>query len=402
MPHGESAKLGSASSHTVIRAVRRVMMVRMKGVMLLLALGGCDAVFGLDAPKLHDASGGGGADASCAKIGKYGEGGAGWFLTCVPADTDDVVLDLPIVDTSIDARCGDDPMQCTIVARTLTIPSDVQVVGNRPLVLVAAVSITIDAVLDVSSSRDPAGQVPGPGAGEVVACMDIPSGESSTTGGGAGGAGASWQTQGGDGGSGKTGVITSPLSATLHPSTLRAGCQGGTSGTAKNIGATVGGFGGGAIYLAAPVITLGTGGAIEARGNGGDGGGGLVMGSGGGGGGAGGLIVLDTMSFALPIGSGALNANGGGGGGGGGGGSSGGAGLQSLAPALPGSGGSAAGGATGGIGGADNADGQPGTDASAADGGGGGGGGEGFILLFSAGTTHAPDPLRISPDLTVP
>lgn len=377
------------------------MIGRMKWIGLVLALGGCDAVFGLDMPKLHDATRS--VDSNCTNIGHYGEGGGGWFLTCVPDGADDVVLGFQTVDTSNDSRCGNDPVHCTIMARMLTISQDVHVVGKRSLVLVATGSITIDALLDASASRDGSGQLPGPGAGAGAspACMDIPDGASSTTGGGAGGAGASWQTRGGEGGAGDAGLKTPSMPPALHPVTLLAGCRGGGGGKALDLQASGGGFGGGAVYLAAPVITFGPEAAIDARGNGGEGGDGMIMGAGGGGGGTGGLIVFDTRSFEFPIDSAILNANGGGGGGGGGG-SVGGLGFQSATPSSGGSGG--AGGPMGGVGGvgaSGNGDGQPGSNGNPNGGGGGGGGAEGFILLFSAGATHSTDRTRVSPDLTI-
>jgi hypothetical protein len=188
---------------------------------------------------------------------------------------------------------------------------NVQVVGSRPLVLVAFGEIRIEGTVDASAT----GATAGGGAGSDATCG---AGVGSTGGdqrddfdhaGGAGGAGGGFGTAGGDGPA-LAGSEGQPAStggapggdASLVP--LRGGCRGGNGGN----GGGVGGAGGGAIQLVAQA-QLRVNGTVSVAGGGGAGG--TATSSGGGGGGSGGAILLEARSLEI---RGALTANGGGGG----------------------------------------------------------------------------------------
>jgi hypothetical protein len=269
------------------------------------------------------------------------------------------------------------PEACFIVASSMTFNALVQVRGSRPLVLVAASSITFNATggLDVSSKR---GGLVGPGAAQQV-CPAFPVTPTNSTSGGGGGAGGSFMTQGGPGGDGNNGSSANgvaPAAEAVNPAVLRAGCPGQAGGTGQN-GANQGlpGPGGGAVFLlAGDSISLAAGTMINASGAGA-----IQAGryGGGGGGGSGGTIVLHAPAITA---TGAfLMANGGGGSGGGHNSGNGGAGPgeDPSTPLTPAAGGTAADNA--GPGGRGFAEGFPalggGLGASSRGGGGGGGGG---------------------------
>jgi hypothetical protein len=169
---------------------------------------------------------------------------------------------------------------------------------------------------------------------------------------------------------------------------LRGGCPGGKGGIGTGTTRTLGGPGGGAIYLVARG-TLTINGAIDASGAGGNGGSSTK--AGGGGGGSGGMIVIHAGTIALGA-NGAVAANGGGGGGGGGvaaGGSDGDDPIGNF-PLMVASGGQFAmmGAVRGGDGAAGATPAKEGSD-SAGGGGGGGGGGLGQIRVLKGGTIPA-------------
>jgi hypothetical protein len=91
---------------------------------------------------------------------------------------------------------------------------------------------------------------------------------------------------------------------------LHLGSGGGSGGVGLLGGATLGGRGGGLLFISAPTLTIN--GAVEANGNDGeDGNGSVIDTAGGAGGGAGGTIWLRAQTFA---GSGAITSVGGNGG----------------------------------------------------------------------------------------
>lgn len=265
---------------------------------------------------------------------------------------------------------------CIVMGQTVTIDGVVRATGSRPLVLIAATTLTISAtgVLDVSSSGTSA-----PGAGAVSnmeLCGSPTDGSVSADSAGSGGAGGTFKGVGGPGGdTGSAGGGTPSLVA-IGGSPLRGGCPGTSGG---NNGVSNGGAGGGAVVLIAGT-TIEVRGSVRAWGAGGRGGGRAGGGGGGGGGGSGGLIALDAPTVRL---EGSLLAGGGGGGGGGTSGGEGSPGQEMSPSGAAGMGGPSTMGGAGGSGGAvAMADmGQPGEGQSTV-GAGGGGGGVGAIRIF--------------------
>jgi hypothetical protein len=382
----------------------------MKRLALLFALGGCDAVFGLDTPKLRDAgaggdSGSGSADCS-TKVGAYGNNGnAGWFQYC-PVPGVKTFSDITTINTDAPATCADhETFACLIESGTITLNGVVTVTGSRPLILAASTEIDINGVLDVSSSATGNGP-----AADPQVCSQTGTGATGASGiGGGGGAGGSWRSMGGDGGRGGTGglgvVGGTAAMPSDQPTMLRGGCAGASGGDATG-GSTggQGGPGGGAVYLMSPQIVLDAASQVEAVGmfgTGGKSGGGATGSGGGAGGGTGGLIVFDTATLKLPSTGGFVFANGGGGGAGGDPSSNGMDGMRSSGASTAGMGGLAgiSGGGIGGTGALGTASaGIGGNGATSAHaGGGGGGGGQGFILLFTMNAVPSPTDMRYSP-----
>ena len=163
---------------------------------------------------------------------------------------------------------------CVVAAQTIELASDLRATGNRPLVLIAATTLTLDAgfTIDVAS-RD--GSNTGAG-GNDAACV-APSTPEGDTGGGGGGAGGSFGGKGGDGGigdgnnNGGFDGTAAPGIATdaVTPTVVRGGCKGGVAGgDSPNNAGRAGGSSGGAVYLiAGTVLTIN--GTIDASGAGG-------------------------------------------------------------------------------------------------------------------------------------
>lgn len=291
------------------------------------------------------------------------------------------------------------PDACIVVGSTISM-SSLNVIGPRPLVLVAATTLTISGTLDASTRRSGTPKI-GPGA-PAAGCGQPTDQPTDSTSGAGGGAGGSFTTKGGDGGAGDVGSTsggTAIDALVTAPTSLRAGCSGQTGGEGDSTSnGGVGGGGGGALVLiAGERIVLSDNAIVNASGAGaskaGDSGG-------GGGGGSGGMIVFHAP--AITTGSNVfIIANGGGGGSGGN--DSGGCGctagsdpdpLDPLSFAPGGSGG-------GGSGGGGFAQGTPAQNGSPNPGGGqaggGGGGGAGFIqtnVAFS-GPLISPAPVTV-------
>ena len=258
--------------------------------------------------------------------------------------------------------------------------------GNRPLVVAAWYSATVNGTINANSVRDlvvgtqAAGAGANPGACSAVAAT---AGQENNTQGGGGGGGG-FGGDGGDGGDGDDGDATHGKkgSAVSSPTELRGGCAGAKGGGSSS---GSGGLGGGALQLTARVaITVS--GVLNAGGASG-GGGGVLTESGGGGGGSGGYLGLEAPTVTLTS-SAVLAANGGGGGGG----------AADSAPGLPGLNGQPSGvEAAGGLGalfkgGNGGAGGHQGSLAGKSgvkslDGGGGGGGGAGHVVITSSNYT---------------
>jgi hypothetical protein len=303
--------------------------------------------------------------------------GTGVWTVHVPTlPTESVALPASInTDTSVlcstDAAFVDasQPASCVIVGTTITVPGTTNVRGNKPLVLVATDSFTVDHNLDVAGHR---GQAL-PAGGNWSGCGSPTSGADRGTGGG-GGAGGSFMTGGGNGGTGDNtralaGMATGALGT---PTFLHGGCPGSRGGDGQQSAGGVAN-GGGAIYVvAANSITVSA--LINASGSGAVGGG---HASGGGGGGSGGMIVLYAPQVSV---TGSLLANGGGGSAGGDQNAGGQVGSDEMIAnpllAPPGGGGP---GGPGGDGFTDGTGATGGGNGDDGEGGGGGGGGAGYI-----------------------
>lgn len=279
---------------------------------------------------------------------------------------------------------------CVIAAANISMGSAiVGVSGDKPLVLIAETSITINAgtVLDVTSGQTG----DGPGANPTADCGGSASqaAGSDQNGGAGGGAGGSFGARGGGGGPGAngTGGVSDPA-VTVPVGKLRGGCRGGSGGDGDAGGPggkAAGGSGGGVVYLATHG-TISIDGIINASGGGG--GGGQASKGGGGGGGSGGMIVIHTATLTVGA-AGQIFSNGGGGGAGGGGGSSGAAGGDGLALNMAAAGGMQNGGGTtsGGAGGFKST--PAGSATNTGNGGAAGGGGVGVIRVLSGQTIPA-------------
>ncbi len=290
------------------------------------------------------------------------------------------------------------PDVCIVAGTTIAVGTALDVEGDRPLVLLASTTVTINANVDVASHR--AGKV-GPGAPSALCLPYITIPVNSTSGGG-GGAGGSFITQGGDGGKGNNGATAKGVAtATVGASTvLRGGCAGQNGGTGSG-GSNGGqlGQGGGALFvLAGTSISINSGVSINASGAGSIAT--TVRAAGGGGGGSGGMIVLAAPSIT---GSGVfLVANGGGGSSGSDNSGNGNATLgqdpSGTAPTTNAAGGqgpsSAGNGGDGWVQGDSTA--QSGTDSGGgSQGGGGGGGGGGYIRTSVAITGVLASPAAV-------
>lgn len=269
-----------------------------------------------------------------------------------------------------------------------------QGVGSQPLVI-AALDISIDGTIDVSSSNNAfdSSAIPriGAGAGRGAHCDTGGGGDGEINGTttGEGGSGAGSRGGGGDGGlvsgarSGRGGGRGDLVDIGVM---IRPGCHGGSG--AGTGGVTAGGAGGGAIQLSGcQSVTVGAGGSILAFGASGFGG--SIPYGGGGGGGSGGYIGFDAPSVDLLAGDQILvkvAANGGAGGAG--------SGLNSGLQGLGGGPATTISAARGGIASGNNGTGGGGSygsdlvggvgddGATSSRGSGGGGGGAGVILIL--------------------
>jgi hypothetical protein len=365
---------------------------------LVLLLAGCSSILGIDDFRLGDAGVG----------GEFCAGPDGWKI-CLAATPEETYL----LSSALNLRTGDvagnganaeclktiptswtlgaQSPACIIVASDVLIKADILVSGQRPLVIVASKSITIEGLLDVGS-HGPSTR----GAASPSSECKTPSpsaGDSST--GASGGSGGSFISTGGNGGRGSANLSGGvAASADAKPTTLRAGCNGEEGGLGTTTTAASGGAGGGAVYLvASDTINLAAGGGITANGAGGQGGQSLA---GGGGGGSGGMIVLHAKTITGT--NGTLTASGGGGGGAGNSASFGMAGKdpQPKNPsdtALGGLGASGAGAGGNGFSATTAVGNGRDVTVGSSGGGGGGGGGSGLIMANVAptGVTTSPD-----------
>ncbi len=366
-----------------------------RGLVALLAVTGCRAVFGLDDPQLR-------ADAAL----EVADAPPDVPDTCFGSAPQVCLTALPVasvalvgaIDTTTDPRCAvytqaNGPDLCVIAGTTITI-GDVTATGIRPLVFVAQTQIMVQGVLDLSSHTT--GSTMGAGANAACAPAD---GQTADQGGG-GGAGGSFGTSGGDGGD-AAGLGASALAPISDTSVLRGGCKGGAGGAGNAVGSGgYGGASGGAVALLTKgkIVTTSTG-AVFASGAGG--GRGNPMDStqnrgAGGGGGSGGMVVFDAPEIMT---DGIVAANGGGGGGGGdccsaftgADGST----SNYLVPAMGGQNEGGTHGGPGGAGAAGTSLALAGSSPGVGGGGGGGGGGHGLVVVrgsVPAGAQFSPAP----------
>jgi hypothetical protein len=329
---------------------------------------------------LVDVTGEAGVDA--AELACYGTGPGRVCFAQAPTGTQMVSAAISTDGSMCSTAVVGASPGCVIAADMITVSGMVAVTGTRPLVLVAASSLSLDmsSTLDASSHRK---------GGEQIGAAADPAACASGTAAGAsgGGAGGSYATVGGAGGNDMAGANGGAAGAVLTPSTTVSGGCPGEPGNPATGTAGVAGHGGGALYLIAGT-SISISGTLNASGETGTGGAGNNLnGGGGGGGGAGGLIALDAPSVSN---AGTIFANGGGGGEGGGNAFQTGATPGDPTPSI----------ANGGAGvsnvGGDGGAGAHGTTQAAAGaagisfgtngGGGGGGGGGGWIKLYQAAT----------------
>ena len=369
--------------------------------LILIALGGCDGLFGIhDSVPRGDASNVGGdgkvfMDAPADARACWATGIPDLCFATPPSG------DVPLtgaLDTTTDARCSSSfSANCVIAGGKIDVDT-LLVNGARPLVLVASDTLTVTGKLDVASHVSTPAKS-GPGA---VAATCHPFGQpvpdKNGTNGTGGGAGGSYGNTGGAGGGNDSGAHGGATSTAVDGNRFAAGCRG-EDGASANPGPPMiyglGGAGGGAAYLVGGnAITIA--GVVNASGAGGFGGECVTPcnnsadgeAHGGGGGGAGGMIVLEAPSIAN---TGSIFADGGGGGEGASHSTSGASGQDPLG-ATAALGGSAEGSHHGGPGGAGGhgaavvGAGGVGTTEYSGGGGGGGGGGVGKIVVYGGGT----------------
>ena len=279
-------------------------------------------------------------------------------------------------------------LYCVIAGTDLSI-SSVRVTGSIPLVVIATGTLTVTGTLDAASHTD-LDMLPGPGNDPELACNygTGPQGGNNTE--TRGGGGGSFGGPGGYGGlrQGQSPDVVTPSGkpgdpiVLAAPTVLRGGCRGQDGNTAP---ISIGGLGGGAVYLVGGTsINIEATAAINASGAGGHGGAAL---RGGAGGGSGGMIVLEAPMVNV---LGRVFANGGGGGEGGGTGTAGDNGNESngLTAAVGGKDGAGQGGYGGDGSYGTSINGEAGGSNNSDVTGGGGGGGAGIIWIRSQGGTR--------------
>jgi hypothetical protein len=366
----------------------------------LIALGGCQTIFGLDHVGLPSGDGGLDAkvylDAPPAGIVCAGQMGAPLHECAPEAMLQGLTYSINIdIDTDMDGMCSRvEPAQngqhelCLVLASDFTLAGNAKLTahGSRPLVVVAMGRMTIAGTVDVSSHVGVLGA-----AANDASCITV-AGQGQGFNAAGGGPGGSFGSRGGAGGLDGNGVTLA--SPPVDPTTLavvRGGCPGGAGGYDPEAQAAAGGDAGGAVYLMAGTSLTITG-SVLANGRGGSVVKPMLMSSypGGAGGGTGGLIMLDAPATTV---TGVVMANGGGGGAGGSDGASAGNPGADPGPAMPtvaAAGGTSTGDGTGGSGGAGSTlqlptQGGFGMSSLGRDGGGGGGGGgQGVIRIFGS------------------
>lgn len=287
----------------------------------VVLLSGCSSILGIDDFKV---AGDGGGGEMGSEMG-YCLGPTGWRV-CVPtmpteqmplssnlqfSTTEDQSSPLCARNQPPSWKAAGQPDACFIIAGSVTFSAAMlQAVGDRPLVVFASDTITVERALDVASHSMPMSV--GASSPSSRCTLPQPAGNGSTAP-GAGAAGGSFMGKGGDGGNSTSSGIVGGRAAAADaqpPTLLRAGCAGGAGGSGGEMGGA-GGAGGGAVYLVAGNRIV-INGFINVSGSAGQGG---RRNAGGGGGGSGGMIHLHAPMIGGN--AGVLVANGGGGGEGG-------------------------------------------------------------------------------------
>ena len=174
-----------------------------RGLLLVIALSGCDIVFRIDAIPTGDARTSGDPDAQldgpppvCTLVGHHGAANAGFIQYCVHTDKQPLDLKGPF-DTTANAMCdyvrsngADANSVCVVSAKTISVTTKLVVTGDKPLVLAALDTITVTALIDLT----------GGGGADPDACMTSGTGgtgASRASGGGGGVGGGGWSSLGG-------------------------------------------------------------------------------------------------------------------------------------------------------------------------------------------------------------
>lgn len=243
-----------------------------------------------------------------------GVGGAPPSLVPLPSNAPTIALETTLTGETV----------AVLRVHDFTVATDLDVVGEHPLVVIATGDVRIDAVVKagVDSLGGPGpggffgGQGPGKGGDGAGGTGSGSAAANANSGGGGGGHGA----PGGVGGDSSSAGTVGGLAGTMYPASMDdvrlVGGAGGGSGIPNEATCSApGGSGGGALQISAlgPIV-VGAAGRLDVGGGGGSGGcqNGGVLGSGAGGG-AGGLILLESRQLRI---EGFVSANGGGGGGG--------------------------------------------------------------------------------------
>jgi hypothetical protein len=194
-----------------------------------------------------------------------------------------------------------DTKHCVVVAESIHIMKEVGVSGERPLVLLAAHNVTLDAILNVAGGDANQFQLNNGGPGDHAMGM------SNTVSGGGGNA-----TPGGGGFDGTGAGSSIPLSAGLI-----GGGHGSKDPDPLSLNCIAGGGGGGALQIVSLCGSIRINAYINARGGGGNGGAGFNPSCpDGNGGGAGGTVWLQANALSFGIQGTIIQLSGGGGGGG--------------------------------------------------------------------------------------
>jgi hypothetical protein len=212
-------------------------------------------------------------------------------------------IGLPDVTNNVAQTNGGSPVM-VVRLRGLSVTNNhvLQLVGDKPIVILVAGNVVVDSggMIDASAS----GATPGPGGSTANLCTSNATGLGAAGSSGWGGGGGGFGTNGGYGGydpSGRPGAMTGNTGI----SPLRGGCSGGVGGG----NTAMPGAGGGAFELdASGTISIGATGAANLVASGG---GAPSTSFGGNGGGAGGAVVLVSPAMAQLGAGGALRANGG-------------------------------------------------------------------------------------------